>query len=75
MKPELLEGVAKAVVKLDALLTEVESAMQTFRKNEGVAHDLVAATKKLNVVLIKADRTLDSIENGEGTLGKLIKNE
>ena len=50
--------------------------MQTFHKSEGsVTHDLVNATKKLNVVLTKADAALDGIDKGEGTLGKLVKNE
>ena len=50
--------------------------MQAFRKNEGsVTQDLVNATKKLNSVLTKADAALDSIDKGEGTLGKLVKDE
>jgi phospholipid/cholesterol/gamma-HCH transport system substrate-binding protein len=37
--------------------------------------DLARATVKLNTVLAKVDATLDGIHNGEGTLGKLLKNE
>ena len=76
IQPDFIEGIAQAAIKLNTLLTEVDGAMQTFRKNEGsVTADLISATKKLNAVMVKADAALDSIEKGEGTLGKLIKNE
>ena len=76
IKPDLIEGVAQAAFKLNTLLTEVDSAMQAFRKSEGsVTQDLVTVTKKLNVVLTKADAALDGIDKGHGTLGKLVKNE
>jgi phospholipid/cholesterol/gamma-HCH transport system substrate-binding protein len=76
LQPDVLEGIAQAATKLNRLLTEVDGALQGFRKNEGsVTEDLVNATKKLNIVLSKADAALDSIDRGEGTLGKLVKNE
>lgn len=76
VQPDLLEGISQAAIKLNTLLTEVDGAMQTFRKNEGsVTQDLVNATRKLNVVLAKADTALDGIEKGNGTLGKLLKDE
>ena len=76
IKPDLIDGVAQAAIKLNTLLTEVDGAMQAFRKSEGsVTQDLVTVTKKLNVVLTKADAALDGIDKGEGTLGKLLKNE
>jgi phospholipid/cholesterol/gamma-HCH transport system substrate-binding protein len=40
-----------------------------------LADDLARATAKLNTVLVKVDATLDGIQRGEGTLGKLLKNE
>ena len=76
VKPDLVEGIAQAAIKLNKLLIEVDVAMQTVRQNEGsVTQDLLSAAKKLNVVLSKADAALDSIDKGEGTLGKLVKNE
>jgi phospholipid/cholesterol/gamma-HCH transport system substrate-binding protein len=76
IQPDVLEGIAQAATKLNKLLVEVDDAMQGFRKDGGsVTEDLVKATKKLNTVLVKADAALDSIEKGEGTLGKLVKNE
>jgi len=76
VQPDVLEGIAQAATKLNALLTEVDGAMQAFRKDGGsVTADLASATKRLNTVLTKADATLDSIEKGEGTLGKLVKDE
>jgi phospholipid/cholesterol/gamma-HCH transport system substrate-binding protein len=76
VQPDALEGITQAAVKLNNLLTEVDGAMQAFRKEKGtVTQDLVNATKKLNNVLTKADAALDSIDKGEGTLGKLVKDE
>ena len=76
VQPDALEGIAQAATKLNNLLTEVDGAMQAFRKDKrNVTQDLVNATKKLNSVLTKADATLDSIDRGEGTLGKLVKDE
>jgi phospholipid/cholesterol/gamma-HCH transport system substrate-binding protein len=76
VKPDLLDGVAQAAIKLNTLLSEVDGAMQAFRKSEGsVTQDLVTVTRKLNVVLTKADVALDGIDKGDGTLGKLVKNE
>jgi phospholipid/cholesterol/gamma-HCH transport system substrate-binding protein len=76
LQPDTLEGIAQAAAKLNNLLTEVDGAMQTFRKNEGsVTQDLVDATRKLNAVLTKADAALDGIDKGQGTLGKLVKDE
>ena len=76
IQPDLVEGIGQAAIKLNTLLTEVDAAMQTIRKNEGsITEDLIGATKKLNAVMVKADKALDSIEKGEGTLGKLVKNE
>src|SRR5207302_9932068 len=55
---------------------EVDGAMQAVRRNEhSVTEDLLGAAKKLNSVLTKADAALDSIEKGQGTLGKLVKDE
>jgi phospholipid/cholesterol/gamma-HCH transport system substrate-binding protein len=74
VQPDLMEGVAQAAGKLNRLLSEVDDAMQTFRKKDGsVTQDLADAARKLNVVLAKADTTLDQIEHGDGTLGKLVK--
>ena len=76
IQPDTLEGIARAAAKLNSLLTEVDGAMQNFRKNEGsVTQDLVDATRKLNTVLTKADAALDGIDKGQGTLGKLVKDE
>jgi phospholipid/cholesterol/gamma-HCH transport system substrate-binding protein len=75
VQPDLLDGIAQAATKLNTLLTEVDGAMQTFRKSEGyLSQNLLDATKKLNVVLVKADAALDRIDKGQGTLGKLVKN-
>jgi phospholipid/cholesterol/gamma-HCH transport system substrate-binding protein len=74
IQPDLIEGVAMAAGKLNRLLTEVDDAMQTFRKKDGsVTQDLADAARKLNVVLAKADTALDQIEHGDGTLGKLVR--
>ncbi len=71
-----LEQVGQAAVKLNKLLIEVDGALQTFRASESsVTQDLASATKKLNIVLTKADAALDGIEKGQGTLGKLVKDE
>jgi phospholipid/cholesterol/gamma-HCH transport system substrate-binding protein len=76
VQPDVLEGIAQAASKLNKLLTEVDGAMQDFRKNEGsVTQDLANVAKKLNTVLTKADASLDGIDKGEGTLGKLVKDE
>ena len=50
----------------DAELTTVSSAE--------LAEELTRATNKLNTVLAKVDSTLDDLRSGEGTLGKLVKN-
>jgi phospholipid/cholesterol/gamma-HCH transport system substrate-binding protein len=79
VQPDLLEGVAQAAGKLNRLLTEVDSAMQAFRKKEGAAgsitQDLADSARKLNAVLTKADAALDRIDKGEGTLGKLLQDK
>jgi phospholipid/cholesterol/gamma-HCH transport system substrate-binding protein len=76
IQPDALEGIAEAAGKLNKLLVEVDSAMQSFRRNDGsVTEDLINATKKLNTVLAKADKALDGVEKGEGSLGKLIKDD
>lgn len=79
VQPDLLEGIAQAAGKLNRLLTEVDSAMQAFRRSEGatgsMTKDLADSARKLNVVLTKAETALDSIERGEGTLGKLVKDK
>lgn len=78
VQPDLLEGVAQAAGKLNRLLTEVDDAMQTFRKKDGkgsITQDLADSARKLNIVLAKAETTLDQVERGDGTLGKLIKDK
>jgi len=79
VQPDLLEGIAQAAGKLNRLLTEVDSAMQSFRKQNGatgsMTQDLADSARKLNAVLTKAETALDSIERGEGTLGKLVKDK
>src|SRR5262249_48073800 len=79
IQPDLMGGGAGAAGKLNRLLTEVDTAMQAFRKKEGAAgsitQDLATAAHKLNVVLTKAETALDSIDRGEGTLGKLVKDK
>jgi phospholipid/cholesterol/gamma-HCH transport system substrate-binding protein len=40
-----------------------------------LADDIAHTTSKLNTVLAKVDAALDGIQKGEGTLGKLLKNE
>lgn len=39
-----------------------------------LTEELARATTKLNTVLAKVDATLDELRSGEGTLGKLVKN-
>lgn len=76
IQPDALEGITQAAGKLNSLLTEVDGATQAFRKNGGsVTQDLANAAKRLNSVLTKADAALDGIDKGEGTLGKLVKDE
>ncbi len=76
VQPDAIEQIAQAAGKLNKLLIEVDTAMQAFRDNESsVSQDLLGATKKLNTVLTKADAALGGIERGEGTLGKLVKDE
>lgn len=76
VQPDAMEQIAQAAGKLNKLLVEVDTAMQSFRDSESsVTQDLLGATRKLNSVLTKADATLTSIEKGEGTLGKLVKDE
>jgi phospholipid/cholesterol/gamma-HCH transport system substrate-binding protein len=79
VEPDLLDGLAQAATKLNTVLTDVDQAMQAFRKKEGdagsTAETLAAAARKLNVVLAKAEKTLDGVERGEGTLGRLVKDE
>lgn len=71
-----LEGIADAAGKLNNLLAEVDGAMKALRQENGsVTQDLVNAVKKLNAVLAKADAALDDVEMGQGTLGKLVKDE
>lgn len=76
VQPDALEGIAKAATKLNNLLSEVDGAMQALRQDNGaVTQDLVNAAKKLNAILTKADAALDDIDKGQGTLGKLVKDE
>jgi phospholipid/cholesterol/gamma-HCH transport system substrate-binding protein len=78
VQPDLLEGVAQAAGKLNRLLTEVDDAMQSFRKKDGtgsITQELADSARKLNTVLAKAETTLDQIDRGDGTLGKLIKDK
>lgn len=75
LRPDLLDGIAQAAAKLNTLLGEVDSAMQTLRKEGSATQDLVQAAQKLNSVLTRADRALDQIDKGQGTLGKLVKND
>jgi phospholipid/cholesterol/gamma-HCH transport system substrate-binding protein len=76
LQPDALEGIAQAATKLSNLLTEVDGAMRTFRNNEGsITQDLLNAAKKLNIVLTKAEAALEGIDKGQGTLGKLVKEE
>ncbi|MSQ97060.1 MAG: MCE family protein [Gemmataceae bacterium] len=76
VQPDILDQVAQAALKLNKLLTEVDGTMQAFRSNgQSVTEELASATKRLNTVLTKADATLDSIDKGEGTLGKLVKDD
>lgn len=76
VQPDAIEQIAQAAGKLNKLLVEVDTVMQAFRDNgSSVTQDLLGATRKLNSVLTKADATLTSIEKGEGTLGKLVKDE
>jgi phospholipid/cholesterol/gamma-HCH transport system substrate-binding protein len=79
IQPDLLDGIAQATGKLNSLLSEVDAALQAFRKQEGtsgsITRELSQATKKLNAVLARADDALAGVERGEGTLGKLVKND
>lgn len=60
--PELLATLQQTAVKLDRLLTRTETAAGT------IAGDLAQATARLN-------RVLEAIDKGEGTLGKLVKDD
>ena len=75
VQPDVLEGIAQAAGKLNKLLIEVDEGMQALKGNKGATQDLIDSARKLNAVLTKADAALDSIEKGNGTLGKLVKNE
>jgi phospholipid/cholesterol/gamma-HCH transport system substrate-binding protein len=76
---ELTDQVSSAAVKLDKILTEVQSAMDKLHSGEGplgaAATDLKQAAAKLNTVLGQADETMQGIQDGKGTLGKLLKDE
>ena len=75
VQPDVLEGIAQAATKLNKLLIEVDEGLQALKGNKGATQDLIDSARKLNAVLTKADAALDSIEKGNGTLGKLVKNE
>lgn len=63
--------------RLDSILTNANSAMAGFSKFTDSLEkvDLVAATTKLETSLDGVNQILDSIKNGEGTIGKLINDE
>jgi phospholipid/cholesterol/gamma-HCH transport system substrate-binding protein len=55
-------------------LTEVKSALADFRKGQLVP-ELARAANRLNSVLVRADDTLEAIQKGEGSIGKVLKNK
>lgn len=79
VQPDVLDGIAAAAAKLNRLLGEVDGALKEFRATDGsrksIPQELAESTAKLNRVLTKAEAALDAVERGEGTLGKLVKDE
>ena len=63
--------------KLDSILNNANSAMANFSKFTDSLEkvDLVATTAKLQTTLDGVNQILDSINSGEGTIGKLINDE
>jgi phospholipid/cholesterol/gamma-HCH transport system substrate-binding protein len=72
--PELAEELAHATAKLNDVLGDVRTTLYEFRQGH-VVTEIAAATSRLNRMLVRADETLQSVQRGEGTLGKLLKND
>jgi phospholipid/cholesterol/gamma-HCH transport system substrate-binding protein len=72
--PELGEELAHATAKLNDVLGEVKATLYEFREGQ-VVTELAQATTRLNRMLTRADETLQAVQRGEGTLGKLLKND
>jgi phospholipid/cholesterol/gamma-HCH transport system substrate-binding protein len=72
--PELGDELAQATAKLNDVLGQVKETLYEFRQGQ-VVTEIAGATNRLNRLLARADETLQAIQRGEGTLGKLLKND
>jgi phospholipid/cholesterol/gamma-HCH transport system substrate-binding protein len=72
--PDLAEELAHASVKLNEVLGDVKSTLYELREGQ-VVTEMARATDRLNRLLTRADETLAAVQRGEGTLGKLLKND
>lgn len=74
--PDLFDGLSSATRKLNDVLKDLDASLKTLRAEDRTfVEDVAQSAKKLNVVLGKLDRSLAKVEAGEGTLGKLLKDE
>lgn len=74
--PDLFASLSQTANKLNALLVETEAALAGLRKGERhFAEEALESAARLNQVLSRLDRSLESVEAGKGSLGKLLKDD
>jgi phospholipid/cholesterol/gamma-HCH transport system substrate-binding protein len=72
--PELSEELTHATAGLNDVLGQVKATLGELHNGQ-VVKEVAGASRRLNGLLARADESLQSLQRGEGTLGKLLKND
>ncbi len=74
--PDLFDGLAQTAGKLNSILGDMDTVLQSLRKGEqSFTKDVAQSAQKLNVILTRVDQSLAQVEAGKGTLGKLLNDD
>ena len=72
---ELNNGINKEIIKLDQILDDVKSVTDKSDEISTTISELRKSSESISNVIEKLDQIFSNLENGKGTLGKLINDE
>ena len=75
LSTELKNGINVEMKKIDEIINNVKSMTDEPEKIKKVIDELQISTQSINAVVEKMNEIFSRIENGEGTLGKLINDD